>query len=110
MTDSTQEQIKQIVSTNPVILFMKGTREMPQCGFSAATIEVLKEIGQPFETVDVLEDEGIRQEVKTFSNWPTIPQLFVGGKFVGGSDIVTEMHTNGELAPLVKAAVEKTSS
>jgi len=109
MSDTTEERIKKLVSENPVLLFMKGTKEAPQCGFSAATIEILKEIGSPFQTVDVLEDEGVRQGVKAFSNWPTIPQLYVGGKFVGGCDIVTEMHTSGELAPLVKAAAGQTS-
>ena len=110
MTDPIHEKIQQLVTKTPVLLFMKGTKESPQCGFSQATVEVLNEIGCPFETVDVLADEEIREGVKVFSDWPTIPQLYVGGKFIGGSDIVTEMHTNKELEPLVKAATGKATS
>ena len=110
MTDPIHEKIQQLVTKTPVLLFMKGTKESPQCGFSQATVEVLNEIGCPFETVDVLADEEIREGVKVFSDWPTIPQLYVGGKFIGGSDIVTEMHTKKELEPLVKAATGKATS
>ena len=94
----TQEHIKQIVSSHPVVLFMKGTAQFPMCGFSGRAIQVLKACGvdQPF-TVNVLEDDAIRQGIKEFSNWPTIPQLYVNGEFIGGSDIMMEMYQSGEL-------------
>ena len=96
------ERIAKDIEANKVLLYMKGTPDFPQCGFSAATIEVLNSLGVPYATRNVLEDPEIRQGIKEFSNWPTIPQLYVNGKFVGGCDIVTEMHANGELEPLVK--------
>ncbi|WP_394837534.1 Grx4 family monothiol glutaredoxin [Pendulispora rubella] len=95
-------RIQDLVQTNHVILFMKGTKNFPQCGFSNAVVQVLKKEGVPFETVNVLADPEIRQGIKEFSNWPTIPQLYVDGKFVGGCDIVTEMHTTGELSKVLK--------
>ncbi|WP_394848050.1 Grx4 family monothiol glutaredoxin [Pendulispora brunnea] len=95
-------RIQDLVQTNHVILFMKGTKNFPQCGFSNAVVQVLKKEGVPFETVNVLADPEIRQGIKDFSNWPTIPQLYVAGKFVGGCDIVTEMHTTGELSKVLK--------
>lgn len=96
------DRIRQDVQGNKVIIFMKGTPDFPQCGFSAATVEVLKDLGVPFESRNVLEDPDLRQAIKEFSNWPTIPQVYINGKFIGGADIVTEMHSRGELAPLVK--------
>lgn len=98
MDTTTKDRLDKLVHDNRVLLFMKGDRIFPQCGFSAATVEILKSYGVPFETVDVLSDPAIRQGIKEFSNWPTIPQLYVGGKFLGGCDIVTEMHASGELA------------
>jgi len=85
---------------------MKGTPAFPMCGFSAATVQVLREIGVPFKAIDVLADPEIRDAIKSYSNWPTIPQVYVGGKFIGGCDIVREMHARGELAPLLRSAVQ----
>ncbi|MCG1041966.1 Grx4 family monothiol glutaredoxin [Mycetohabitans sp. B8] len=97
----TQERIKQIVSDHPVVLFMKGTAQFPMCGFSGRALQVLKACGvDSVHTVNVLEDEAVRQGIKTFSNWPTIPQLYVNGEFVGGSDIMMEMYESGELQQL----------
>ncbi|SAL78473.1 glutaredoxin-like protein [Caballeronia peredens] len=101
----TQERIKQIVDSNPVVLFMKGTAQFPMCGFSGRAIQVLKACGvDQITTVNVLEDDGIRQGIKEFSNWPTIPQLYVNGEFIGGSDIMMEMYQSGELQQLFAAA------
>ena len=95
---SAQAQIKEIVSANPVVLFMKGTKQFPQCGFSARAVQILQAVGcHDFVTVNVLEDEGIRQGIKEYANWPTIPQLYVIGEFLGGSDIMMEMFEAGEL-------------
>jgi len=99
-----QQRIKEIVDAHPVVLFMKGTKSFPQCGFSNAVVQVLKEEGVSFETVNVLADAEIREGIKAFANWPTIPQLYVKGKFIGGCDIVTEMHQTGELAKELEAA------
>jgi monothiol glutaredoxin len=94
----TQDRIRQTVTSNPVVLFMKGTPTFPQCGFSARAIQILKACGVAAPaTVNVLEDEEIRQGIKEYANWPTIPQLYVNGEFVGGSDIMTEMYQSGEL-------------
>ncbi len=102
-----KDRIKDLVEKNKVVLFMKGTKSFPQCGFSNQVVEVLKREGVPFETVNVLADADIRQGIKEYTNWPTIPQLYVAGKFVGGCDIVTEMHQNGELAKELAAAGAK---
>eukprot|EP00095_Tigriopus_kingsejongensis_P009886 maker-scaffold8_size885657-snap-gene-1.0 protein:Tk09886 transcript:maker-scaffold8_size885657-snap-gene-1.0-mRNA-1 annotation:"udp-n-acetylglucosamine 1-carboxyvinyltransferase" len=91
MTASIQDQIKEVVTANPVVLFMKGTPDFPMCGFSGKTVQILKEVNVEFAAVDVLSDESIREGVKAYSNWPTIPQLYVDGEFVGGCDIITEM-------------------
>jgi monothiol glutaredoxin len=97
--------IQKTVTDNPVVLFMKGTAQFPQCGFSGRAIQVLKACGvKNLVTVNVLEDDEVRQGVKEFANWPTIPQLYVGGEFVGGSDIIAEMHQSGELQELLKKA------
>jgi monothiol glutaredoxin len=103
-----QEAIKKIqsqIDQNKVILYMKGTKEGPQCGFSARVVQILNSYGVPFETVDVLADPEIRQGIKEFSNWPTIPQLYINGKFIGGCDICVEMDESGELEPLLKEDV-----
>jgi len=102
---STQDKIRDIVTSHPVVLFMKGSPQFPMCGFSASATQLLKANGvdKPF-TVDVLQDEEIRQGIKEYANWPTIPQLYVSGEFIGGSDILREMHQSGELQPLLSAA------
>ena len=93
-----REAIQDAISSNDVLLFMKGTPEAPRCGFSARTVAALEALGAPFAAVDILPDPRIRQELSALSNWPTIPQLFVNGELVGGCDIVTEMYESGELA------------
>ena len=109
MTDSpTIERIKQEVSSNEVMLFMKGTPVFPQCGFSAAVVQILNHMGVKFGSTDVLVDPDIRQGVKEFSNWPTVPQLYVKGEFVGGCDILREMFEAGELEEYFdKAGIER---
>ena len=107
MPDDVIAQIDEKVKKNKVMLYMKGTPESPQCGFSAHTIEVLKSYGIPFETEDVLADPKIRDGIKRYSNWPTIPQIFINGKFIGGCDILDELHERGELAPMLKDTFEK---
>src|SRR5258707_8814423 len=91
------ERIKQDVTSNPVVLFMKGTPVFPQCGFSAAVVQILSQLGVKFKAIDVLKDPDIRQGIKEYSEWPTIPQLYVKGEFVGGADIIREMYENDEL-------------
>lgn len=99
-----QAWIKETVTQNPIVLFMKGTAQFPQCGFSGRAIELLKTSGvENLVTVNVLDDPEIRQGIKDYSNWPTIPQLYVKGEFVGGTDILNEMHESGELLSLLKA-------
>ena len=100
---STQELIKKQVTEHPVVLYMKGTPDFPQCGFSANVVNLLRSCGvQDIFTVDVLSNPEIRQGIKAYANWPTIPQLYVNGEFVGGSDILTEMYKSGELQKLLK--------
>ncbi len=100
---STQELIKKQVTEHPVVLYMKGTPDFPQCGFSANVVNILKSCGvENMFTVDVLSNPDIRQGIKEYANWPTIPQLYVNGEFVGGSDILTEMYQSGELQKLFK--------
>jgi monothiol glutaredoxin len=104
----TQERIKQQVTGNPVVLYMKGTPQAPQCGFSALACQVLNACGvQEFFTVNVLADAEIRQGIKEYANWPTIPQLYVNGEFVGGSDILREMYQSGELQKLLQPVAQK---
>ena len=98
---SANERIGEIVRSNDVVLFMKGTELFPQCGFSSRAVAILEHLNVPFKTVDVLQDPEIRQGIKEFSDWPTIPQLYVKGEFVGGSDIMMEMFESGELQQLV---------
>ena len=103
MSDSSAfDEIKREVTDNDVVLFMKGTPVSPQCGFSAAVVEVLSRMGVQFKGIDVLSNAEIRQGIKDFSNWPTIPQLYIKGEFVGGCDIVREMYQSGELQTLFK--------
>ena len=97
-----QQRIKRQVESHPVVLYMKGTPQFPQCGFSASVVQVLKACGvQELHTVNVLEDAEIRQGIKDFANWPTIPQLYIKGQFVGGADIIREMYQSGELQKLL---------
>ena len=97
-------EIRDEIAANKVVVYMKGTPSFPMCGFSAATVEVLQELGCPFTHVNVLENQEKREAVKAFSNWPTIPQVYVNGKFIGGCDIVRELHASGALDRLVKQA------
>jgi monothiol glutaredoxin len=99
----TQSRIADIVGKNDVVLFMKGTALFPQCGFSSRAVAILDRLGVSYETVDVLQDPEIRQGIKDYSDWPTVPQLYVRGEFVGGSDIMMEMFENGELQQLLAA-------
>jgi monothiol glutaredoxin len=110
MDESLRQRIADLVSKNEVLLFMKGTRNFPQCGFSQQVIGILNELGPKYETVNILADEGLRTGMKEFSSWPTFPQLYVKGSFVGGCDIVREMHASGELRQLLGAAPEKAPS
>jgi monothiol glutaredoxin len=99
----TQAQIKEIVTSHPVVLFMKGTPQFPQCGFSGNAINIVRACGADnLHTVNVSDDEGIRQGIKQYANWPTIPPLYVHGEFIGGSDIMTEMFQSGELKQLIQ--------
>ena len=101
--DPVMTRIQNDIHANPVVLYMKGTPVFPQCGFSAQVVQVLSMVGVKFKAFDVLADDRLRQGVKEFSNWPTVPQLYVKGEFVGGCDIVREMYQSGELAELLKA-------
>ena len=101
MTDDAQARIAELVAKSDVVLFMKGTPLFPHCGFSSRAIAILNHLGAEFDSVDVLQDQGVRQGIKAFSDWPTIPQLYVKGEFVGGSDIMMEMYESGELAQLL---------
>jgi len=96
-----QAWIKETIDANDVVLFMKGNARFPQCGFSATAAKILEHLGVPFRDVNVLEDDGLREGIKSFSNWPTIPQLYIKGEFVGGCDIMREMFETGELHDLV---------
>ena len=102
MDTTVQQRISQEVADNPVVLYMKGTPVFPQCGFSAAVVQILSHLGVKFKGVDVLTDPGIRQGIKEFSNWPTIPQLYVKGEFIGGCDIIREMYETGELQQVLE--------
>jgi len=98
------EDIRREVGENKVVLYMKGTPSFPMCGFSAATVKVLREIGVPFKAIDVLAEPEKREAIKVYSNWPTVPQLYVNGEFVGGCDIMREMYQSGELQKLIAGA------
>lgn len=100
-------QIAEQVKHNKIIVYMKGTPSFPMCGFSAATVQVLDSYNVPYESVNVLENPAIRDGIKSYSSWPTVPQVYINGEFVGGCDIVREMHASGELEPLIRAAVQE---
>jgi monothiol glutaredoxin len=102
MTDTVHSRIQAEITENPVVLYMKGTPVFPQCGFSARVVQILSHVGVPFKGVNVLEDMELREGIKSFASWPTIPQLYVKGEFVGGCDIVTEMFQSGELQSLLE--------
>ncbi|WP_439550153.1 Grx4 family monothiol glutaredoxin [Falsiroseomonas sp.] len=112
MSNPTFDRIQADIDANPVVLYMKGTPVFPQCGFSARVVQILSHVGVPFKGVNVLEDMEIREGIKAFSNWPTIPQLYVKGEFVGGCDIITEMFQAGELESLMteKGVTPKTTA
>jgi monothiol glutaredoxin len=101
MSDTVTDRIQSDIAANKVMLYMKGTAMFPQCGFSARVVQILNHLEVPFATANVLEDQALREGIKQFSNWPTIPQLYVDGEFVGGSDIITEMFQTGELETLL---------
>jgi monothiol glutaredoxin len=105
MTPDTQERIAQLVQNNKIMIFMKGNKLMPQCGFSNNVVQILNLLGVPYETFDVLNDAEIRQGIKDYSQWPTIPQVYINGEFVGGSDILIELYQNGELQQMVEVAL-----
>ncbi len=102
MDSSIFDRIRQDISTHDVVLYMKGTSAFPQCGFSAAVVHVLDNLGVPFKDVDVLSDPELRQGIKDFTNWPTLPQLYIKGEFIGGCDIVREMYATGDLQSLLR--------
>ena len=105
LSEPLRKQISELVAQNRVVLFMKGTRQMPQCGFSAQVVKILDELQPSYETVDILRSSEIRDGIKAFSEWPTIPQLYVDGLFIGGCDIVREMNAFGELKKLIGVQV-----
>lgn len=105
MEDSTRSRIEGLVASSPIFVFMKGSKLMPQCGFSNNVVQILNALGMSFETFDVLSDMEIRQGIKEFSNWPTIPQVYVKGEFIGGSDILIEMYNAGELREKLEIAL-----
>jgi monothiol glutaredoxin len=105
MTPEIQGKIDNLLSENKIMVFMKGTKLMPQCGFSNNVVQILNTLGVPFETINVLDDFDIRQGIKEYSNWPTIPQVYINGEFIGGSDILIELYQKGELQELVELAL-----
>jgi monothiol glutaredoxin len=104
MARDIMSEISEEIAANKVLVYMKGSPTFPMCGFSAATVAALQQLGYPFAHVDILEDEEKREAIKTFSNWPTIPQLYIDGKFIGGCDIVRELYASGELERVLKEA------
>jgi monothiol glutaredoxin len=105
MSPQLETKINQLLNENKILVFMKGSKLMPQCGFSNNVVQILNTLGVPFETVDVLEDFELRQGIKEYSNWPTIPQVYINGEFVGGSDIMIELYQSGELQQMVEVAL-----
>ncbi|MCX5945062.1 MAG: Grx4 family monothiol glutaredoxin [Cyanobacteria bacterium] len=105
MDPSTRQRIEALVGSSPVVVFMKGNKLMPQCGFSNNVVQILNSLAVPFETFDVLSDPEVRQGIKEFSDWPTIPQVYVQGEFMGGSDILIEMYNSGELLEKITIAL-----
>jgi len=106
MANDVFDRIESAIRNNKIMVFMKGNPTFPRCGFSAATVEILEELGVPFETADVLSDPDLREAIKVYSNWPTIPQIYIDGKFVGGCDILRELYETGELKSLVEEALQ----
>lgn len=105
MTPETKERIDNLIQQNKIMVFMKGSKLMPQCGFSNNVVQILNTLGVPYQTADVLEDPEIRQGIKEYSNWPTIPQVYINGEFLGGSDIMIELYQKGELQQMVEVAL-----
>lgn len=105
MTPEVKAKIEQLLKENNIMVFMKGSKLMPQCGFSNNVVQILNTLGVPYETVDILADPEIRQGIKEYSNWPTIPQIYLNGEFVGGSDIAIELYQSGELQQMVEVAL-----
>ena len=105
MTPELKAKIDQLVQDHKILVFMKGNKLMPQCGFSNNVVQILSSLGVPFETVDVLADYEIRQGIKEYSNWPTIPQVYINGEFIGGSDIAIELYQSGELQQMAEVAL-----
>ncbi len=105
MTPETRQRIESLINNNKIMVFMKGTKLMPQCGFSNNVVQILNALGAPFETVDVLSDAEIREGIKVYSSWPTIPQVYINGEFIGGSDIMIELYQKGELQEKVEVAL-----
>ncbi|HEY9818044.1 MAG: Grx4 family monothiol glutaredoxin [Synechococcales cyanobacterium K44_A2020_017] len=105
MTSDINDRLSSLVNQDKIVVFMKGNKLMPQCGFSNNVVQILNSLGVPFSTVDVLADQEVRQGIKEFSNWPTIPQVYINGEFVGGSDILIELYQNGELQQMVEVAL-----
>ncbi|MFG3819044.1 Grx4 family monothiol glutaredoxin [Limnothrix redekei] len=105
MTPETKKRIESLVQNNKVMLFMKGTKLMPMCGFSNTVVQILNAVGVPFESVNVLDEPEIREGIKEFSNWQTIPQLYIDGNFIGGADITVELFQSGELQQLLEVAI-----
>ena len=105
MSPEVKEKIDSLLKSNTILVFMKGTKLMPQCGFSNNVAQILTSLGAPYETVDVLADYDIRQGIKEYSNWPTIPQVYIGGEFIGGSDIMIELYQSGKLQEMVEVAL-----
>lgn len=105
MTPEIQAKIDKLIQENKIMVFMKGTKLMPQCGFSNNVVQILNSLGVPFETINVLDDYEIRQGIKEYSNWPTIPQVYINGEFIGGSDIMYELYQKGELQQKVEVAL-----
>jgi monothiol glutaredoxin len=105
MTPELKERIDNLVNQNKIFVFMKGTKLMPMCGFSNNVVQILNTLGVPFETLNVLEDQDVRQGIKDYSSWPTIPQVYINGEFVGGSDVLIELYQKGELQQMVEVAL-----
>jgi monothiol glutaredoxin len=105
MSTETQTRIESLVNQNKIMVFMKGSKLMPMCGFSNNVVQILNALGVPYETFDILEDSEVRQGIKEFSNWPTIPQVYINGEFIGGSDILIELYQKGELQQMVEVAL-----
>ncbi|MEQ8970547.1 MAG: Grx4 family monothiol glutaredoxin [Coleofasciculus sp. C1-SOL-03] len=105
MTPAVKERIDQIINQDKIVVFMKGTKLMPQCGFSNNVVQILNTLGVSYATVNILDDPELRQGIKEYSNWPTIPQVYVNGEFIGGSDVMIELYQNGELQQMVEVAL-----